>query len=674
MNPQIIIVIPVYNHGKTLRRVVTESLKIHNKIIVVDDGSTDNLKDSLSGLDVKLVRHDKNLGKGAAILTGAKEAKKMGYTHIVTIDADGQHDPNDFNKFIPLIFENQLSIIVGIRNFEMTDTPSSSYFGRSFSNFWFRVQTGQKICDSQSGFRAYPIDVLEQLKLTEKHYSFEVEVLVKALWAGITIKEVNISVYYPPKELRVSHFKKIKDNYRIARINTKLTMRAMLPLPHKKIVNLSNDISPFKMALSSSLGVFLGTLPLIGSHTIAILFASSFFNLNKFVALSASQLCIPPFIPAICIEAGYFIRHGRFLTEISMQTIGYEALDRLYEYIIGSILMAPVFAILVYLIVYIFAFFLIKPKEKNTAKNWTSKSIGSKFQHKIFYFLIRISGQILSYPLLYIVVFYYVLFSSKARWKAHFYLSHRFPREKGIMKIINTYRLFLSFGKILIDRAMVGILGTSKIEINFYDKEKILELLAEKKGFILMMSHVGGWQVVLPTLSFLDVPVNMLIQREEGDIDLHYFEHRGISPPYRVIDPTSYLGGTLEILDVLKKGEILCVMGDRVLGSIKNGVHINFLGEKAIFPYSAFKIASVTSTPIVIFFSCKTGYNTYELKIAEIIRVPQNIGRKGELFIPYIEKFVHALESFVKEYPYQFFNFYNMWEENYKNQRKENDY
>ena len=376
---KIIIVIPVYNHSATLRRVVTRALQVHDEVMVVDDGSTDDAVSALQGLNVHIARHPQNLGKGAAILTAAQEARRLGMTHIVTIDADGQHNPDDFHRFIPVIQGAPDAIVVGKRDFQNADVPRANRFGRSFSNFWLRLQTGKTLGDAQSGFRTYPLSMLENLKLYEQRYTFEIEVLVKAAWAGVELLEVDISVYYPPAQERVSHFHLFLDNLRLSLLNAKLTMRSVAPLPHRKIVNsrhragekitvlhplkslktlLTENTSPERLAAAGALGVFLGTLPLIAVHTIAILFAAGFLRLNKVAAVSSSQLCMPPLVPALCIEIGYFIRHGRFLTEISLKTLGYQAPERLYEWLIGSMILAPAMAVLIGGSIYTIAFFI----------------------------------------------------------------------------------------------------------------------------------------------------------------------------------------------------------------------------------------------------------------------------------------------------------------------------
>jgi uncharacterized protein (DUF2062 family) len=352
--------------------VVEKALEITRNVIVVDDGSRDSPEAALISLDVRILRHERNKGKGAAILTGADEARNMGMTHIITLDADGQHDPGDAPAFLSAIRKDPSAVIIGKRRFDAS-VPKLSRFGRAFSNFWFHIQTGHPVGDIQSGFRAYPLFVLEGLNLRERHYSFEIETPVRASWAGIPVRDVDISVYYPPRDKRISHFRLFRDNLRLTILNTRLTTRAMLPWPHRRFYNSGSkedsisilhpltslrilteqNLRPWELGLSGALGVFLGALPLIGCKPVAILGSASFLRLNKAVAFAAAQLCIPPFVPALCIEGGYFMRHGRFLTEISLKTLGYQALQRYFEWVLGFFVVAPLLAVLVGIVIYL---------------------------------------------------------------------------------------------------------------------------------------------------------------------------------------------------------------------------------------------------------------------------------------------------------------------------------
>ncbi|MCK5681011.1 DUF2062 domain-containing protein [bacterium] len=375
--PIVALVIPLYNHAATLAKVVVEGQRFTDLLIVVDDGSSDGATEVLNKLphSVHILRHPQNLGKGVAILSGAQKALKLGATHIITIDADGQHFSDDIPLFITALQKSPEAIIVGCRNFAKTYVPKSSNFGRSFSNFWFRVQTGQKIGDSQSGFRAYPLDLFKAFNWREKRYAFENEILVRATWSGIKINEIEIGVYYPAHHEHISHFHRLWDNVRLSFLNTRLTIRSMLPWPHNQIntdgppsepvsimhplkslrLLLKENASPKRLAIAVALGVLIGALPLIGMRAMILLMLTGYFRLNKIVALAAGNICTPPFVPALCIEIGYFIRHGSWLTEISFKTLGHQALERFWEWGLGSLVAGPLLAAFFGLLTFVMA-------------------------------------------------------------------------------------------------------------------------------------------------------------------------------------------------------------------------------------------------------------------------------------------------------------------------------
>lgn len=292
---------------------------------------------------------------------------------------------------------------------------------------------------------------------------------------------------------------------------------------------------------------------------------------------------------------------------------------------------------------------------------WADRRIGSRFQYAIFHRLIRIGGRRAAYLLLHIVVCFYMLFRPSVRRRSDHYLQKRFPANNLFRRFVSAYRLSLELGKVLVDRAVVGILGPDRMTVTFPRQDRLLSLLSEEKGIILLNAHVGCWQVALSALHFIARPVHMLIEQDVDDVDRHYYDHSGAPRPFEIIDPNGYLGGSLEMINVLKNKEILCIMGDRVFGSLKNGVHVDFLGHRAPFPYSAFKIASATGAPIGVLFSHKTGPDSYELDLATVIRVPRHLGRQKQLFLPFVDRFVESLERFTTDHPYQFFNFYDMW-------------
>jgi len=295
------------------------------------------------------------------------------------------------------------------------------------------------------------------------------------------------------------------------------------------------------------------------------------------------------------------------------------------------------------------------------ATGWSSRSVGSNWQHRFFYLLIRLGGRPVAYWFLRLVILYYTLLRPDQRRKGLYYLRRRFPAARGLELWRHSFRHNLALGQVLIDRAVVGILGPGELAVSFPAGPRLKELLADGRGLILMTAHVGCWQVAMAALDDLETPVHLLMKREPGDVDRLYFEHGGGERPFHIIDPEGEFGGALEMIAVLKRGEVLSVMGDRLLGSDRNGVAADFFGAPVIFPFSAYKLASATGAPIAVLLSRKSGPAAYALELAAVIEVPPGLGRGGEVFRPYADQLAAALERFARDNPYQFFNFFDMW-------------
>src|SRR5690606_24024461 len=308
------VIIPTYNNEKTLRRVLNKTLEFTSEIIVINDGSTDSTSLILSEFQqITQIHLNPNKGKGFALRTGFKEALKRNYDYAITIDSDGQHFPEDMQIFVDEIAQNGEALLIGDRNMEQDGIPKKSSFGNRFSNFWFWFETGIKLNDTQSGFRLYPIRKMEKIKFFTRKFEFEIEVIVKAAWKGIPVKNVPIQVLYDESE-RVSHFRPFKDFTRISLLNTWLVIIALLYIkPRDYFIKfkqkgfkrffledlLHSEDSNLKKSLSVALGVFIGLSPLWGLQTIVVLFLAFIFRLNKLIAFAFSNVSLPPLIPFI---------------------------------------------------------------------------------------------------------------------------------------------------------------------------------------------------------------------------------------------------------------------------------------------------------------------------------------------------------------------------------------
>lgn len=305
-------------------------------------------------------------------------------------------------------------------------------------------------------------------------------------------------------------------------------------------------------------------------------------------------------------------------------------------------------------------------QEPTAPPRWSSRSIANRFQHGFFYALIRLGGRRPAYAFLRLVAAWYTLLRPSVRQRSLPYLRRRFPGATPLQLLRHGYHLSCRFGEVLIDRACLGILGPTAGQARFTKgREDLPALLQEGRGCILLGAHVGCWQVAMAGIDFLRTPVNMLLHREPGDLDRHWFEHRGEDTPFRLIDPAGPLGGAVETAAALRRGEVLCLMGDRVGPSgepARGTLSLPFLGAPAPFPVSAFRLAAATGAPVAVLLTHACGPGEYELELAGVIRVPGPLAREPEACAPYLRQYVALLEDYCRRHPYQFFNFYDMWD------------
>jgi glycosyltransferase involved in cell wall biosynthesis len=375
----LVVIIPTYNNCQTLKEIILKCKEQCNNIIVVNDGSTDitqSVIDSVQGIET--IIFEQNKGKGAALKAGFRLAIERGFEYAITIDSDGQHYPREISKFIKASEDEPNTLFVGSRNLSADNMPEKSSFANKFSNFWFKAETGITLKDTQSGFRLYPLHPFKKMKYISGRYEFELEVIVRAAWKGILVKNLEIQVYYPPKSERISHFRPFKDFGRISLLNTLFVFIALLwywPFSFVKWFskeNIKNFIrqnithskeSNIKIASAIGLGLFFGIVPLWGYQMVTAVIAAHFLKLNKLLVLVSSNISIPPMIP--------FILYGSFATgafvfdvplsivpsDLTMASIG----DSLTIYLTGSMILATVCGLAGMIISYLLLLIFRKP-------------------------------------------------------------------------------------------------------------------------------------------------------------------------------------------------------------------------------------------------------------------------------------------------------------------------
>jgi glycosyltransferase involved in cell wall biosynthesis len=226
------VIVPTYNNERTIVDVLRRIRAYTPNIIVVNDGSTPATMEVISAaFDVTeipdIVDYTPNRGKGYALMQGFRRALELGYRYAVTIDSDGQHFPEDIPSVMDCHLAHKEALVVGSRNLTADNMPSKNTFANKFSNFWFRLQTGIPLEDTQSGYRIYPLERLNLRWPITPRYEAELELLVFSAWRGVPVTSVPVRVYYPPEGERVSHFRPFWDFFRISVLNSVLTFGAL---------------------------------------------------------------------------------------------------------------------------------------------------------------------------------------------------------------------------------------------------------------------------------------------------------------------------------------------------------------------------------------------------------------------------------------------------------------
>ena len=363
-----VVLIPTYNNAGTIAKVIADVKEYSADIIVVNDGSADDTKNILASIEnIKVIDYPNNKGKGYALKLGLQKAYEWGYRYAITIDSDGQHYADDIPTFLDKIEEKPDSLLIGARNLAADNMPSRNTFANKFSNFWYKVETGKTLSDTQSGYRLYPLEKLQNIHFITRRYEFEVEIIVRAAWRGVNVENIPIKVYYPPVEERVSHFRPLQDFTRISILNTVLVLYAFLfyypwkfvrlltPTNIKNFINkqvLHSKDSNAKMAAAMGWGVFCGVIPIWGYQMVFAGLSAHFMKLNKVVAMVFSNISIPPMIPFLLYGSVVLgalvlgVENAFTLDGITFETVA----QSLTQYIVGSVALAIILGLLVFII------------------------------------------------------------------------------------------------------------------------------------------------------------------------------------------------------------------------------------------------------------------------------------------------------------------------------------
>ena len=353
------VVIPVFNHASTVMTVVAAA-RAHLPVIVADDGSTDSPP---YPADLDVVRLGRNQGKGAALRAGFQRAVELGYTHAITMDADGQHYAEDLPKFLAAAGTQPDALAVGVRDFFAAGCPTHRRRSNAVSTFWFRVETGIRLGDTQCGFRCYPLALTQHVRTRSGRYAFELEFMVRSAWIGTPVVAVPVKCNYDGG-IRNSHFRPVKDLAHITFMNIGLVLQSwFVPLPLRvawsagerqgfwgalREIFTDEAHEPGKLALAVGLGLFCGLAPFWGIQAIVAMVLAHRFHLNKLVTLLASNVSIPPAIPFIIygeLLLGHWLFTGAWVQIAPHDITRAMIMDYFWQWFIGSLIVAVAVAL-----------------------------------------------------------------------------------------------------------------------------------------------------------------------------------------------------------------------------------------------------------------------------------------------------------------------------------------
>ena len=287
-------------------------------------------------------------------------------------------------------------------------------------------------------------------------------------------------------------------------------------------------------------------------------------------------------------------------------------------------------------------------------------ALGSRLQYGIFALLVRCHLLFCAKMLLLMVVAWYCCVP-RVRRRAYAYLAHRYPCCGGLRRWLRVYALYLRFARTLFARMEAGITG----HFPFGPVEPELVRIVEEsagRGLIVLSAHFGGWQLGMAGLEHFGRPVQVVQWASPGEADRHYFE-RGKGRAFGIIDAANPAGVMVAATAALRRGEIVCLMGDRLAGdnAREKSVSVPFLGGTIRLPVTAYALASMTGASLAVVFTEWQGGRIC-LHEARVLDIPQGLSHKNVAnFLPHATAFAASLERAVQCHPDQFYNFYDMW-------------
>ncbi len=599
-------------------------------------------------------------GSVAALLAAADS-----FTHVLLEPASGAADPALGSLLVAAAERHPDAVIIGCQDHAQTRLAM-------MERMCLRLEAGVDVADPHSPYRVFPLAPLRRLPARRQGISlWDNRLLAHLAWGGVPLHTLALPGPGAPAN-------KPRGAARTLLGHAGLLLRRLAPWPHPRLVDqppekmpdfwhplrllrqvLAEHATPRDLAVAGFVGVFLGALPLIACHTVVILYVTTRFRLNRGMAVAAQNLCAPPVVPVACVEVGYFLRHGGWLTELSRQTLLREIHQRLLDWFLGSLIVGPLLGLVTAFAILVSARAVARWSSRRKAQTRINdRRRGNRPGFLSFAVALRLFGRRGAHGLLSVVALYYLLFDPLARRLARPYLGRRFPDHAGWRRWADLYRLIFSQGVSLIDR--YRMLATPQVFRQLTARYELVRPLVEDRarGFVLLVSHVGNWQALMLALARMDRNITLLMKPEENPITQDYLRFQGGAQALRVVSPELPMGGVIELTQRFEQGDLIAIMGDRAYAAAT--LEINFMGAPARFPCGPFQLAAAWECPLVVMFAARTGVDEYTADMVDIIRVARGGDRRANLRRA-MQAYADRLQEFAQRYPYQVYLFEDVW-------------
>lgn len=620
-----VFLVPFYNHPQNIKALIAALKTYELPVIVVDDGSDEASKQILAELErtegILLLTRAQNGGKGIAMKDGFKFALERGFSHVLQIDADFQHDAALIGEFLRESEAHPQSIVCANPIYG-DDAPKSRVYGRKITNFWVAINTlSLGIKDAMCGFRVYPLERLKKAAVKSKtnRMEFDIEILVNAVRQGIDVRWIDTYVHY--EKGGVSHFKMLRDN-------------ALISLMHAKYF--------FSLPKFMLCKIWRASRVNLGEKT---------RNEPRKFDVESAKICDKNAANAqISVESKENGVKFDGVTNEAIETQTPLNLSKSANFKDGAN----------------DAQNLKKPQE-NAEQNlwWKKKERGGAFFLRLSLFLAQILPEFILKLIVKIVVWFYYIFSKNERENiAEFRRNLSDFAGSQTLKGTSVFSHFEAFGGAICDKFRVwkGKIKDSELEI--IDLERIKsELIGAQKGQILLTAHLGNVEICKALAARVD-GFRMVIlaydknSREFNEVLKRISQNDGSVRMMLVneLDVTAML----ELKNIVESGEHIGIMGDRTPIGGDKAARVKFLGKEADFNYGPYLIAGILGVKISSLWCQKIGgkFRVELVPLASAVKLGRDRAAAAR---EYLQIYVRELENRCKQTPAQWFNFFDFW-------------